>query len=131
MSPEQHMSLKSIQQELRQFNADRDWGQYHSPRNLAMALSVEASELLELYLWSSDDGPQPPVVERRPKVAEEAADVFICLMNFCERADVNILKAVRSKIQSNAVKYPIEKVKGRLEKHSEYPKDDSPTTDEE
>ena len=75
-------TVGELRTRLRAFNAARDWGQYHSPRNLAMALSVEAGELLELYLWSADDGPQPPVAERLPKVADEAADVFICLLNF-------------------------------------------------
>ena len=117
------MSLHDLQLRLKKFNAAREWGQYHSPRNLAMALSVEASELLELYLWSSDDGPQPPVKSRNDKVAEEAADVLICLLNFCERAGVDILKATADKIRHNEQKYPTEQVRGRLEKHSEYPND--------
>ena len=121
MSPDEHMSLASLQIRLQKFNQARDWGQYHSPRNLAMALSVEASELLELYLWSADDGPQPPVESRNVKVAEEAADVLICLLNFCDKAGVDLLKATEAKILRNEEKYPIEKVKGRLEKHSEYP----------
>ena len=121
MSPDEHMSLAALQNRLQKFNQARDWGQYHSPRNLAMALSVEASELLELYLWSADDGPQPPVESRNSKVAEEAADVLICLLNFCDKAGVNLLKATEAKISRNEEKYPIEKVKGRLEKHSEYP----------
>ena len=121
MSPDEHMSLAALQTRLKNFNQARDWGQYHSPRNLAMALSVEASELLELYLWSADDGPQPPVESRNAKVAEEAADVLICLLNFCDKAGVNLLQATEAKISRNEEKYPIEKVKGRLEKHSEYP----------
>lgn len=121
MSPDEHMSLAALQTRLQKFNQARDWGQYHSPRNLAMALSVEASELLELYLWSADDGPQPPVESRNAKVAEEAADVLICLLNFCDKAGVNLLQATEAKISRNEEKYPIEKVKGRLEKHSEYP----------
>jgi negative regulator of replication initiation len=77
--------------------------------------------LLELYLWASDDGPQPPVASRTEKVAEEASDVLICLLNFCEQAGVDILQATANKIRQNELKYPIEQVKGRLEKHSEYP----------
>ena len=123
MSPEEHMTLAELQNRLRHFNSARSWGQYHSPRNLAMALSVEAGELLELYLWSSDKGPQPPVESRKAKVAEEAADVFICLLNFCDRAGVDILRATAAKIEQNELKYPVEQVKGRLEKHSEYPSD--------
>ena len=71
---DQDTTLAQLTDLLRRFNAERDWGRYHSPRNLAMALSVEAGELLELYLWAADDGPQPPVSSRQPKVADEAAD---------------------------------------------------------
>ncbi len=112
-------SLAEIQDRLREFNRLRDWGQYHSPRNLAMALSVEAAELLELYLWSSDDGPQPPVEARSERVASEAADVAICLLNFCERAGIDLLSAVSEKLDRNGERYPIERSKGRLEKADE------------
>ena len=69
--------LGALRAQVRAFNEDRDWGRYHSPRNLAMALSVEAGELLELYLWCNDDGPQPMVVERGARVGGEAADVLL------------------------------------------------------
>lgn len=114
------MTLLQVEKRLQAFNEARDWGGYHSPRNLAMALSVEASELLELYLWSSDEGPQPPVESRADAVADEAADVLICLLNFCHRANIDILEAASKKISKNELKYPVERVRGRLEKHSEY-----------
>ena len=114
-------TIAELQNLLRMFNEERDWDQYHSPRNLAMALSVEAGELLELFLWSSDDGPQPPLPSRIPKVEEEAADVLICLLNFCRHAQVDLSAAVEQKIRKNAEKYPVSLVRGRMEKHSEYP----------
>ena len=120
MSRDEHMTLSQLEERLILFNKARDWGRYHSPRNLAMALSVEASELLELYLWSSDEGPQPPVETRVDAVADEAADVLICLLNFCHRAGIDILDAAAKKVTKNESKYPVNKVKGRLEKHSEY-----------
>ena len=113
-------TIDTLRQRLRDFNTARDWAQYHCPRNLAMALSVEAGELLELYLWSSDAGPQPPVASRQPRVAEEIADVAICLLNLCEQAGVDLAAAVAAKIDANAIKYPVEQVRGRLEKHDEY-----------
>lgn len=113
-------TLSELQQRIRAFNDERDWGQYHSPRNLAMAVSVEAAELLELYLWSSDDGPQPPVTSRIPRVAEEAADVAICLLNLCDRAGIDLAAAIDAKLRSNARKYPAEQVRGQLKKHDEY-----------
>ncbi|MEC7985929.1 MAG: nucleotide pyrophosphohydrolase [Myxococcota bacterium] len=113
-------TIAAIQKELKGFNEERDWDQYHSPRNLAMALSVEASELLELYLWSTDNGPQPPVSSRLSKVEDEAADVLICLLNFCRHAQIDLAAAVETKMRKNAEKYPVEQVRGRMEKHSEY-----------
>ncbi|MFZ5479854.1 MAG: nucleotide pyrophosphohydrolase [Myxococcota bacterium] len=112
-------TIAALRARLRQFNAERDWGRYHSPRNLAMALSVEAGELLELYLWSEDAGPQPAVESRRPRVADEAADVFISLLNLCEAAGVDLAAATEAKIAKNAEKYPVEKAKGRMEKSDE------------
>ena len=94
--------VDTVKQAVRRFNEERDWGGYHSPRNLAMALSVEAGELLELYLWSADDGPQPPVASRRAKVADEAADVFICLLNLCNAAGIDLTAAVAEKLTDMA-----------------------------
>lgn len=112
-------TIGALRDELRAFNRARDWAQYHSPRNLAMALSVEAAELLELYLWCADEGPQPPVASRIPKVTDEAADVAICLLNFCDRAGIDLAAAVRAKLARNAEKYPVARSSGRLERSDE------------
>ncbi len=112
-------TLATLREAVGHFNAERDWAQFHSPRNMAMALSVEAAELLELYLWSSDQGPQPPVAAREPRVAEEAADVLICLLALCDRAGVDLAAAVEAKLAQNAQRYPVESARGRLEKASE------------
>ena len=116
---DQDTTIAEIQQKLLRFNADRHWGQYHSPRNLAMALSVEAGELLALYLWSRDSGPQPPVSTRAPKVEDEAADVLICLLNFCAHSGIDLAAAVEKKMLKNAQKYPVDTVYGRMEKYDE------------
>ena len=113
-------SIENIRARLRSFNAVRDWGQYHCPRNLAMALSAEAGELLALYLWCEDGGPQPRVVGREAKVPEELADVAICLLNLCEAAGVDLAQAVEAKLAKNEAKYPVERVRGRMEKYDEY-----------
>ena len=112
-------TLADLQSRVAKFNQDRDWAQFHNPRNLAMAVSVEASELLELFLWSADDGPQPPVKERAPLVAHEMADVVICLLTLAERMDIDLSAAIVRKLQLNAEKYPIEKARGRMEKSTE------------
>ena len=113
-------TLRQLQARVVAFAEERDWAQFHSPRNLAMALSVEASELVELYLWSTDSGPQPIRPERAPKVAEEAADVLMCLLNFCERAGVDLAQALDAKLAAAAKKYPAELVRGRAWKYDEY-----------
>lgn len=113
-------TLDELTARVRRFAEERDWQQYHSPRNLAMALSVEANELLELYLWSADDGPQPLNPERDPRVADEAADVLMCLLNFCDRAGVDLEAALASKLARAEEKYPVEKVRGKALKYDEY-----------
>ena len=112
-------TIAELRGEIAAFNLERDWAQYHCPRNLAMSVVVEAGELLELYLWSTDDGPQPAVTSRESRVAEEAADVAICLLNLCERTGIDLAAAVEAKLASNAERYPVERARGRMEKHDE------------
>ena len=113
-------TLSELQADVVAFAEARDWQQFHSPRNLAMALSVEASELLELFLWCADDGPQPMHDARTPKVADEAADVLMCLLNFCHRADVDLAAALKRKLAAAAEKYPADRVRGQALKYDEY-----------
>ena len=113
-------TIGALRGQLEAFNRARDWGQYHCPRNLAMALSAEAGELLALYLWCEARGPQPRVASREAKVAEELADVAICLLNLAESAGVDISDAVQAKLALNEAKYPADKVRGRMEKYDEY-----------
>ena len=98
---------------LRQFRDDRDWKQFHNPKDLSLALSIEASELLELFLWKS---PEQADVS---KVKEELADV----MNYCillaDQLNIDIIQAMHDKIDKNALKYPVEKAKGTSKKYTE------------
>jgi len=112
-------TLTELRSRVAAFNRERDWAQFHNPRNLAMAVSVEAGELLELFLWSSDDGPQPPVEERGPRVELEMADVAICLLSLADRLDIDLSEAIVRKLELNAAKYPVDKAKGRMEKSTE------------
>lgn len=113
-------TLVELQARVRAFSDARDWGQFHSPRNLAMAISVEASELLELYLWCEDGGPQPLSESRRAKVGAEAADVLMCLLNFCDRAGVDLAQAFDAKLAAAERKYPVDRVRGHALKYDEY-----------
>lgn len=112
-------TLQEMQDRVRRFSAERGWIRYHRPRNLAMQISVEAGELLQLYLWSSDDGPQPPVPARNPRVEEEMADVAISLLNLAAAAGIDLAAAIERKLARNAERYPVELSYGRLEKYDE------------
>lgn len=115
------MELDALRAAVRAFADARDWGKYHSPRNLAMAVSVEAGELLELFLWAEDDGPQPASAARAAQVADEAADVLICLLNLCDRAGIDLSAAVVDKLARAEAKYPADQVRGKALKYDEYP----------
>jgi hypothetical protein len=84
-----------------------------------MALSVEVSELMELFLWCRDEGPQPPVAARQAQVVEELGDVGILLLNLADRLGVDLTEAIQAKIAYNAAKYPVALSRGRLEKAGE------------
>ena len=111
-------TLAQLEAQVRAFSDERDWAQFHSPRNLAMSVSVEAGELLEVYLWSEDGEARTP--ERTARAAEEMADVLICLLNLSSRTGVDLTAAVEAKLAKNADKYPADKVRGQAKKYDEY-----------
>ncbi|HEB87328.1 MAG TPA: nucleotide pyrophosphohydrolase [Gammaproteobacteria bacterium] len=112
--------LSKIQKELLEFARLRDWEQFHAPKNLAMALSVEASELLEHFQWLNEQQSKTLNVEKKHAVSLEMADVFIYLMRMATELKVDILAAVEEKIKINNDKYPVEKVRGSSKKYNEY-----------
>jgi dCTP diphosphatase len=105
---------------LRRFAAERDWEQFHSPKNLAMALAVEASELLEHFQWLTEEQSHNLPPEKLSAVAEEIADVQLYLVRLADRLGVDIAKAVTAKTQKNETRYPPDKVRGSARKHSDY-----------
>ncbi len=112
--------LSKIQKELLEFARLRDWEQFHAPKNLAMALSVEASELLEHFQWLNEQQSKTLNAEKKYAVSLEMADVFIYLMRMATELKVDILAAVEEKIKINNDKYPVEKVRGSSKKYNEY-----------
>ncbi len=112
-------SLLSLRDALREFSAARDWDQFHSPRNLAAALSVEAAELLEPFQWLTDEQSRNLPPETRAAVEQELADVLLYLVRLADRLDVDLAAAARAKIVRNAVKYPVEKARGSSRKYDE------------
>jgi dCTP diphosphatase len=119
MSASDATALVQLRDALRQFAAERDWDQFHSPKNLASALAVEAAELLERFQWLTEDESRnlsPPDLAR---VREELADVLNYLVRLADKLDVDLLEAARDKIGKNALKYPAEKARGSARKYSE------------
>ena len=113
------MNIGELAGRLRAFARERDWEQFHAPKNLAMALAVEASELMEHFQWLSEQesGELPPAARQR--VAEELADVFIFTVRLADRLGVDLEPAVEAKIRANAAKYPVEKCRGSHKKYTE------------
>jgi dCTP diphosphatase len=116
---EQSASLEGLRDALRQFASDRDWNQFHSPKNLAIALSVEAAELLEHFQWTPDAASENVSPDQRAGIREEVADVFIYLIRLADKLEIDLLAAASEKIRLNAEKYPVEKARGSSKKYTE------------
>ena len=113
-------ALRALQQRLAAFAAARDWEQFHSPKNLAMALSVEAAEVVEEFQWLTEAESKALDVERRERVRLELADVFIYLLRLADRLDVDLMRAADDKVALNERKYPADRVRGDARKYTEY-----------
>ena len=111
--------LLTLRDKLRKFADERDWNQFHSPKNLAMALSVEAAELMEHFQWMSEAESQSPPVEKREKVREEIADVLLYLIRIADKLDIDLVVAADEKIELNAIKYPVQKARGNSKKYTD------------
>ena len=112
--------MNSLRDALRQFAAERDWDRFHSPKNLAIALSVEASELLEHFQWLTEEQSKALAPEKREEVRDEMADVLLYLVRLADKLDVDLLDAATKKIAKNALKYPAAQVRGSMKKYSDY-----------
>ena len=112
-------ALTLLRDELRRFAADRDWDQFHSPKNLASALSVEAAELLEPFQWLSEEQSRQLTAEQLTAVREEMADVLLYLVRLADKLDVDLVEAAREKILRNSARYPVEKARGSSRKYTD------------
>tara|TARA_B100001057_G_scaffold206288_1_gene207046 strand:+ start:708 stop:1052 length:345 start_codon:yes stop_codon:yes gene_type:complete len=104
---------------LRKFAKDRDWDQFHSLKNLVCALSVEASELLEIFQWTDSTDEKINDVVLKEKISDEVADIMLYLIRFADKADINLEDVCLKKIQKNSNKYPVELSKGISKKYDE------------
>ena len=110
--------LQSLRDQLRTFAAERDWDQFHSPKNLAAALAVEASELLEHFQWLTEAQSQQLPPETLGEVRAEVADVLLYLIRISDKLGIDLVEAAKTKILLNAEKYPVEKARGSSKKYT-------------
>jgi NTP pyrophosphatase (non-canonical NTP hydrolase) len=109
--------LEALRAQLRAFVAERDWDQFHTPKNLAMALVGEAGELVEQFQWLTPEESANLPAESRAEVELEIADVLLFLLRLCDKLEVDPLAAAEKKLEMNRKKYPVEKAKGRATKY--------------
>jgi NTP pyrophosphatase (non-canonical NTP hydrolase) len=113
--PDATTTLATLKEAVRRFAAEREWEPFHSPKNLAMGLAVEAAELMEHFLWIDNEASRQVVHDpaRLGQVADEMADVAVYLLNLSLTLGIDLSDAIVAKIAKNAVKYPVEKCRGR------------------
>jgi dCTP diphosphatase len=117
-----NMSLRNIEDTgnaIKDFVTARDWMQFHSPKNLAISISLEANELLELFQWMDCEASTKFATENKERVAEEIADVAIYLFELCDNLGIDLLGAMDDKLKVNATKYPVQKAKGNYKKYKD------------
>jgi dCTP diphosphatase len=110
-------SLAELQSAIDAFIAERDWAQFHAPKNLAMGVAIEAAEIMEHFLWCSPEESSALEPAKRAQVANEIGDVLIYLIELGHALDIDIIAAARAKLELNRDKYPVEKAKGRATKY--------------
>tara|TARA_B100000963_G_C22338390_1_gene541809 strand:- start:276 stop:632 length:357 start_codon:yes stop_codon:yes gene_type:complete len=115
------LDLDKIKRALKKFTEERDWEQFHNPKNLSIALSVEASELLEIFQWSNDGGlSEIKDLKKRKEIEKEIADIFNYLVKLVDILDIDLEKVALEKIKENAKKYPIKESKGKSTKYTDF-----------
>ena len=111
--------IKFIIQKIKDFRDERDWMQFHDPKNMAISIVIEAAELLENFQWKSKAEVEKYVKEHRGEIEEEVADIAIYLFELADNLGINLVEAMERKLEKNAKKYPADKVRG---KHTKYNK---------
>jgi dCTP diphosphatase len=111
--------LENLQKKILNFRNARDWKQFHDPKNLAEALSIEAGELLENFLWKTTEQSRKLTEEELKNVKEELSDIFIFLTYLCDEYKIDLLGEVKKKIEINEAKYPVDKAKGSSKKYTD------------
>jgi NTP pyrophosphatase (non-canonical NTP hydrolase) len=113
--------LQAVLAKIRAFRDERDWMQFHNPKDLATALSIEAGELLEVFLWKTPAEYEVVVRDKRKEIEDEVADIAVYLFEFADNLGIDLVGAIEAKLKKNAEKYPAAKVRGSSKKYDEYP----------
>lgn len=111
--------LEGLRTQLRAFAAARDWDAFHSPKNLAMALSAEAGELLEVFQWLTEEQSRRLDAQARSAAADEVADVLLYLVRIADKLDIDLLAEAQRKLADNERRYPVDKARGTAKKYTE------------
>jgi len=112
--------MKNLKKQIQDFAEDRDWEKYHSPKNLAIGLNVESSELLEIFLWLTEDESKKLNERQLANLKQEIGDVMIYLTSLAGKFDFDPIECAKEKIELNKVKYPAKIVKGSARKYTDY-----------
>ena len=112
--------LEELRERLARFASDRDWDQFHSPKNLSMALIAETAELIEHFQWLTEEDSKNLDADKHRAVSMELADIFIFLIRIADKLDVDLAEVAWKKIETNEARYPVEKVKGSAKRAGEY-----------
>ena len=113
------MELDQLRDRVRAFAAERDWDQFHSPKNLAMALAAESGEMLEIFQWLTEAQSRSLDAKTQARAAEEVADILLYLLRLCDQLGIDPVAAAGRKIEENARKYPVDKARGNARKYDE------------
>lgn len=121
MLTDSHTTLAELKSRILHFARERDWEQFHAPKNLSMALAAEAGELMEHFLWATPEASRAICAEeaKRRRIEEELADVVIYALEFANITGIDVAAAIEAKMAANAAKYPVDKARGRSEKYTE------------
>lgn len=111
--------IKTIIKKINKFRDDRDWLQFHDPKNMAVSIMIEAAELLEHFQWKTKDEVQAYIKENKTEIADEIADIAMYLFELADNLGIDLIEAMDKKLTKNEIKYPIEKAKS---KHTKYNK---------
>ena len=114
------INMEKLALRLRKFADDREWNQFHSPKNLSMAIAGETGELIEHFQWLTEEQSENLPENKLKEVGEEMSDIFIYLIRLADQLHIDLVSAVENKILKNEEKYPIEKVRGSSKKYTEY-----------